>query len=99
MAEKLKTVTELFTPNRCADCNTPQIGISYIDSNTLNAPISHGVLKTYVIYSPNMGNNVLFQECVGGAAFGGTESNPKVVYYRTSTNTSNTKWGKWINNV
>ena len=43
-------------------------------------------------------NNVLFQECVGGAAFGGTESNPKVVYYRTSTNTSsNTKWGNWIN--
>lgn len=96
MAEKLKTVSELFTPSKCADCNKPQIGISYIDKDTLNAPISHGILKTYVIYSPNIGNNVLFQECVGGMSYGGFESNPKVIYYRTSTKTSNPNWDEWI---
>lgn len=49
IAEKLKTVRELFTTSICDDCNNAQLGFSELSVNTKNAPsnISMGILCTF----------------------------------------------------
>lgn len=49
IAEKLKTVTELFTTRICDDCNNAQLGFSELSVNTKNTPsnISMGILCTF----------------------------------------------------